>query len=104
MEKSLVGNASDEAQVKSAEKKELHGRKQDIADLKSVLATDAGQRFVWRYLEECGIHRTSYSENSHQTYFMEGRRDVGLRLLADVTEADPLKYVEMMMRKAKEAK
>lgn len=104
MEKSLVANGSDEEQVKKAEKKEASGRSQDLEDIRAVLSTESGKRFVWKYLELCGLHRTSYTENPHTTMFLEGRRDIGLRLLADITEADPLKYVEMMSKKAKEGK
>lgn len=95
MKKPLTGNAADHQQVKEAAQKVKYGREQELNDVRSILATREGLRFMWRYLTECGIFKTSFTGNSH-TFFMEGRRDVGLRLLADVNEADPEAYFRML--------
>ena len=63
--------------------------------MRSILATKEGLRFMWRYLSECGIFKTSMTGSS-QTFFLEGRRDIGLRLLTDVNEADPEAYFRML--------
>ena len=98
--KALVGNAADEEQVKEAKKKEKRGRERDLEDLGVVLSGPAGRRFVWRYLGACGVFKTSMTGDSY-TYFNEGRRDVGLQLLADVMEADPNAYL-LMTKEAKQ--
>lgn len=95
MKKSFVQNAADPQQVKEAAQKVKYGREQELNDVRSILATREGLRFMWRYLSECGIFKTSMTGSS-QTFFLEGRRDIGLRLLTDVNEADPEAYFRMI--------
>lgn len=91
----LVRNASDEVQVKDAKIKVKMGREQEVNDLKFILATEQGRRFMWRYLEMCGVYRTSFTGSS-ETYFLEGQRNIGLKLIADIVEADPDAYLKMI--------
>lgn len=94
----LVKNAADAEQVKEAGIKEKFGRKQELNDVYNILAIPSGRRWVWRVLSDCGVFKSSFTGNS-TTFFNEGRRDIGLRILADVMEANPDAYVQM----AKEA-
>jgi len=94
----LVKNAADAEQVKEAGVKEKFGRKQELNDVYNILAIPSGRRWVWRVLSDCGVFKSSFTGNS-TTFFNEGRRDIGLRILADVMEANPDAYVQM----AKEA-
>lgn len=94
--KTLVKNAADKEQVESAERKERYGRKVQLADLRQILATDYGRRFIWRYLEECHVFGSVFNNSGSITYFNEGRRDVGRVLLADVTEANDEALIQMM--------
>jgi len=94
-DKVLVRNAADPAQVKEAERKERFGRERELEDVRFILQTLQGRRLIWRYLALCGVFRTSFTGNSH-TFFNEGERNIGLKLLADVNEADPESYLKMM--------
>jgi hypothetical protein len=67
--------------------------------MRYILSSRQGRRFLWRYLERCGVFKTSFDGTS-RTYFNEGERNIGLKLLADVNEANIEAYVTMM----KEAK
>lgn len=59
------------------------------------LMNDArGRRIVWAQLSECGVFRTSFTGNS-TTFFNEGKRDVGLRILDRITKLCPEAYVTM---------
>lgn len=98
-ERALVKNAADAEQVKQAAQKEKTGRARDLNDLCVVLATREGRRHTWRQLSDCGVFRSSFTGNS-TTFFNEGRRDVGLRLLADVMEARPDAFL-LMQQEAK---
>lgn len=95
-DKSLVKNAADPEQVKEAEEKEKSGRDKELDDTYTVLASPQGRRFFYRYLVKCGIFETSFSENAHRTYFLEGQRNVGLALLSDMNETRPDAYAQMM--------
>jgi hypothetical protein len=98
-----VKNSSDEEQVKKAEKKEAFKANQNVDDMRFILSNAQGRRVLKKYLEACGVFRTSFSENVNQTLFLEGQRNVGLMLLNDINAADPMAYVKMM-NESKEGK
>ncbi len=99
--KALVGNASDSQQVKNAKRSEESKRNQELNDVEFVLSTPQGRRFLWRLLGVCHVFKTSFTGNS-TTFFNEGKRDIGLRLLADINEASPDSYLKMMQEAKKE--
>lgn len=92
---SLVKNAADEGQVRAAKDKVESLNDQKLNDIREVLNTVRGRRFFWRYLEICGIYKTSNADQ-HQIFFNEGMRNVGLQLLADLNEAAPEVYTVML--------
>lgn len=92
--KPLVRNAADESQVRGAEvKKKLRDDAED-ADLKYILASDQGRRLLWKLLETCGIFKSSFTGSS-ETFFLEGQRNIGLKILADIMRVDPESYLRM---------
>ncbi len=95
----MAQNIADESQVKQATQKGKRLRDVELADIKRILDTDFGRRFVWRLLGLAGVFQTSFTGNS-TTFFNEGKRDIGLKILADVSEAKPEAYIQM----AQEAK
>lgn len=97
----MIKNAASRTQIKEAGRKQRFSREQELEDVKFILGSLQGRRFVWRYLEECGVFKTSFTGTS-QTFFLEGERNVGLRLLADINEAQPEAYVTMMKENKQE--
>lgn len=93
--KVMVKNAASERQVSEAAFKEKIGKDKELDEIRCVLSTPQGKRFVWRYLEKCGVFKTSFTGSS-ETFFLEGRRDIGLALLAEVCESSPEAYLEML--------
>lgn len=100
MSEPFVKNPADSTQVKEGRAKASFSRKQELADMRKILETQEGRRFVWRYLEVCHIFQSSWSPSA-AIHFNEGQRDIGLRLIADVTEANDEALIQMM-REAKE--
>lgn len=96
----VVTNAADESQVARAKKKEKQRFERDRDDMRWLLSDRRGRRMMHRWLEHCGVWRTSFDGTS-RTYFNEGRRDVGLMLFAEVSEAAPEAF-PVMMKEAKE--
>lgn len=101
MTKPLVTNASNVKQVKNASIKERFSRRQQIEDLRAILSSPNGRRFLWRYLDECGVFRSSYDASGSKVYFNEGIRNVGNKLLSEITEANPKAFAEMMFENSK---
>jgi hypothetical protein len=95
MEKDFIKNVADKEQVKSAAFKEKRKREQELKDVSDVLMSPHGRRFVWRYLEKCGVYRSSYTGNS-QTFFLEGERNIGLQLMTDIMDANPELYLKLV--------
>ena len=103
MTKPYVGNASDEEQVKKADKKVRRREDIDVEDVKYIMATPQGRRFVWKYLSICGVFGLSFSgESTHETAFKEGQRLVGNTLLGDINTACPDAYFQMIEESKKE--
>ena len=100
MPQSLVRNAADAQQVEDAKQKVESKNDQRLNDIREVLGTRRGRRFFWRYLEICGVYKTSNADQ-HQIFFNEGMRNIGLQLLADLNEAAPESYL-IMLREAQE--
>lgn len=71
-------------------------RLQDIEDIRKVMSTEEGRRFVNKLLYRAGIFRCSFTGQSNQTIFNEGGRNQGLMLMNDVTTNAPGSYQLML--------
>lgn len=88
-------NASDKAQIKKQEKEFQKIRKQELADLKYVLASEQGRRLVWRLMGKCKTF-SSIWETSAKIHYNAGQQDLGHFLLAEVMEANSESFLQMM--------
>lgn len=86
----------DEAQRQVADRKRL----QEIEDFKWLMAHKQGRRIMWRMLSMSGVFRSSMTGNS-STFFNEGRRDIGLQLMAEINDHSLDAYV-LMLKEQKE--
>lgn len=86
--------AGDKAQL--AAKAEALERFQADEDLKAVMAAPAGQRFVYRLAEYCGIRTHAVVSSPELLAYSEGRRSIGVDLLDDAQRVAPQAFVEMM--------
>lgn len=64
--------------------------------LRQLLATADGRRFAWLFLADCRVFSQPFSSNALQTSFNCGELNVGQKLLAEITEADPDAFLVMM--------
>ena len=94
-------NAADEEGVKSRKRKDESARDRELHDLRTLMQSIEGRRFIWRLLDRAGVFRTSFTGNS-TTFFNEGQRNMGLIVLADVHEACADKYILMMTEAKKD--
>jgi hypothetical protein len=95
-------NAADPEQVKEAAIRERHGRELELEDLKGILATPQGRRFVWRLLEEARVFNSVW-HNSALIHYNAGKQDFGHLILADVMEASS-DALTLMMRENRRVK
>lgn len=75
-------------------------RDQEKADFAWLMSDKRGRRFMWRMLEVTGVYRSSFTGNS-ETFFREGQRNVGLKLISDIHELAPDTYTLMLEEQRK---
>lgn len=92
-----VKNASDEKQVKRSSAMEKIGRDQELDDVKAVMGTECGRRFVWRLLEKCETFGSVARPNYGDTYYVSGKQDVGHYVMAEIAEADEMVLGKLMI-------
>lgn len=71
-------------------------RKQQVEDFKWLMAHAQGRRIMSRLLEESGVHRTSFNHSGSLMAFNEGKRHIGLFLMAEILEIAPDAYVKLL--------
>src|SRR5262249_24552463 len=66
-----------------------------------LMSTIPKRRWSLEILEACPVFATSFNRDAHTMAFMEGQRDIGLRLLSDIMASCPDEYI-LMMRESNE--
>jgi len=66
-----------------------------------VLQHAQARQFVWWVLEQCGLFRVSFSGNS-STFFAEGERNIGLKIVSQLDGVSPTAFPKMMLDMASE--
>lgn len=90
-------NLADPRSVRKSKQKEQLTRQRELDDLKAVCATPAGRRFVFQQLQESGVFALVFDPaNAQMNAFYEGRRSMGVTLLANLNELDPMLYPQMV--------
>lgn len=77
-------------------------REAEEADIRWLMSSKRGRRFVWRLLENAGVFRSSFNTNAMTMAFSEGTRNYGLRMLALVHSQCPEQYTLMSKEQANE--
>lgn len=79
-----------QAEMSAQEQEKAKQRKaQDAADWRFVLGDKRGRRVVWGLLEKAGVFKVSFSPEALQMAFNEGGRNLGLGILAAISEHAP---------------
>ena len=95
-EKRLVYEPEELKAQKDREDKARVKREKEMADIRDVLSTPGGRRFIWRLLAESNTIDASFVPGQYDmTAFKEGQRDIGLKILLDIEEAKPGIYAQI---------
>jgi len=98
MKKRKFYNAGDERDVENKCKEISNKRLEYLEDLRNIIALAAGKRFFKKFFDEIMVFGISFTGDS-KTFFNEGKRSVGVRLLHDITEATPEFLTELLIRR-----
>lgn len=92
-------DAGDATQVGERNAKAKNGERERMAGLGTLMGSKQGRAYAWWLLDRCGVFRTSFTGNS-ATFFNEGRRDIGLQVLADIQREFAEQYMQMTKENA----
>lgn len=93
----LNGTIEKRKQAKFTKEALIEQRKDDI---KELLHMPAGRRFLHRILSECKVYSSTFTGNA-TTYYLEGKRDIGLWLMNEMALLDDEETIrfELIMRR-----
>ena len=91
----MVKNVADENQIAEAERKARDSRKVQLSDIRFILDSKQGRRFIWRLLEEAKVFGSIW-EQSAKIHYNAGKQDFGHYILGELTEARPEALLQMM--------
>lgn len=66
------------------------------ANVREVIKSGAGRKVLYHILDICNLYGESFTGNS-QTFFIEGKRSIGLQVLGLIQEADPKAYPKLLL-------
>ena len=66
------------------------------SDIKWLMSSKRGRRFLWRHLDQAGVFRLSFNTNAMAMAFAEGNRNFGLRTLDMIHSLCPELYPTMV--------
>lgn len=69
-----------------------------IANTGELLKTRAGKDVIWHILSLCNLYGNTFTGNS-QTYFLEGKRSIGLGILELLEDVGPTVYARLLLDK-----
>ena len=93
-------NDSVESRQAKLQQKAKRRAREDADDFKWLLSSKRGRRIVWRLLEQTGVFRSSFNNNSMAMAFAEGNRNLGLQMVAQVHALRPDAYALMVTENA----
>lgn len=93
-QKPFVRNAASKKQVETADMKERSARERELNDMRVVLSTVEGRRWLWRLLGKCKTFESIY-ESSARIHYNSGQQDIGFRIIQEIDVADPEMFFKM---------
>ncbi len=89
----MTYDASDRKSIRKAEKAARLADRARQEVIVNLMSTTFGRAWLWDLLSSCHVFGQTFSPDPLMTAFSEGRRSVGLALLADVMLACPDQYI-----------
>ncbi|HEY4491449.1 MAG TPA: hypothetical protein VJ521_00445 [Acidobacteriota bacterium] len=93
-QKSLTKDSSDPEEVRRAKKRERQTRWQEMEDLRNLLDTPGGRRFIWRLWDHSGAFRSVWHPSA-AIHRNSGMQDIGLWVFEEVKEARDTAFAQI---------
>lgn len=72
------------------------------ADIRRLMTSKWGRRFLWRLMDQAGVFRLSFANDPMAMAFAEGNRNSGLRILNLIHTLCPEHYNAMLKEQTSE--
>lgn len=86
-----------EREAEATELQARETRRKELDDLRWLLGHPQGRRVIVRLLDKTGMFRTSFNHSGSVMAFNEGRRDMGLFITAELSEASPEGFMKVLL-------
>lgn len=70
---------------------------------RDLMKTAEGKAVIWDILGMCGIYVSSFSGDANTTFFLDGKRSIGLQILERLEHADSTIYPRLCLEIMKNA-
>ncbi len=64
--------------------------------VQNTMRTEDGRRFLWDYLQNCGVFATIFAIDTHQHAYSAGMREAGMQLHDNLRDYAPDQYLTMI--------
>lgn len=64
--------------------------------MRQLMGSSEGRAWMYGVLTLCHVYQSAFSTNALSMACAEGERNIGLRILGDLMEACPERYIEML--------
>jgi hypothetical protein len=94
-QKNSTPNAADEDQVGRAKGREKRLREREMNDIRYLLQSIQGRRFLWRLMGHCKVFESIW-ESSAKIHHNAGMQDIGHFVMAEIVAANEDAFLQMM--------
>jgi len=98
---SFINSETTDKELAEIKQRELIDKSSFEKGVKAVMATKEARRYMLTLLKECNVFGSVFTGNS-RTFFLEGRRDIGLKVYKQIKEVCKEEF-ELMVKEGKEA-
>lgn len=90
-------DVGDEQQVSSKRISKKATEQFKLEELQQLLSQRPFRDWLWELLTFCRIYDSGFHSDPHFMAFQSGKREVGLRVLAEISKANPKIYSQMQI-------
>lgn len=98
---SFINSETTEKELVEIKQRELIENAAFEKGVKAVMATKESRRYMLTLLKECNVFGSVFTGNS-RTFFLEGKREVGLKVYKEIKEVCKDEF-ELMVKEGKES-
>lgn len=97
----MMANLADKGQVGRMEAVARRRRDRELNDIRAVMSSESGRRFVWRLLDRAKVFGSVWHPSA-LIHYNSGQQDFGHFIMSEITESSEDAFVQMMKENKKD--